>query len=150
MKEAGVEVEVTSVGDRYVLEGLRKRDWVLGGEQSGHIISTDYAPTGDGIAAALMLLQVLGGEDLAEARVMAKLPQVLVNVEVADRDQIAGAESVWTEVDRLNAELEGQGRVLLRPSGTEPLVRVMAEAPSQERAQEICDSLAELVRAELG
>ncbi|MBN8870905.1 MAG: phosphoglucosamine mutase [Solirubrobacterales bacterium] len=150
MKEAGVEVEVTSVGDRYVLEGLRKRDWVLGGEQSGHIISTDYAPTGDGIAAALMLLQVLDGEDLAEARVMEKLPQVLVNVEVADREQIAGADSVWTEVDRLNSELEGQGRVLLRPSGTEPLVRVMAEAPRQEQAQEICDSLAELVRRELG
>jgi phosphoglucosamine mutase len=81
---------------------------------------------------------------------MEKLPQVLVNVEVADRDQIAGAESVWAEVDRLNSELEGQGRVLLRPSGTEPLVRVMAEAPSQERAQEICDSLAGLVRQELG
>ena len=150
MNEAGVEVEVTSVGDRYVLEGLREREWVLGGEQSGHIISTDYAPTGDGIAAALMLLQALGGEDLADARVMEKLPQVLVNVEVADRDQIAGAEPVWTEVDRLNGELKGQGRVLLRPSGTEPLVRVMAEAPSHEQAQEICDSLAELVRRELG
>ena len=150
MKEAGVEVEVTNVGDRYVLEGLRKRDWILGGEQSGHIISTDYAPTGDGIAAALMLLQALAGDDLATSRVMEKLPQVLVNVEVADREQIAGAESVWAEVDRLNSELEGQGRVLLRPSGTEPLVRVMAEAPSQDRAQEICDSLAGLVRTELG
>ncbi|HNC15996.1 MAG TPA: phosphoglucosamine mutase, partial [Solirubrobacterales bacterium] len=71
-------------------------------------------------------------------------------VEVADREAIAGAEPVWTEVDRLNAELEGKGRVLLRPSGTEPLVRVMAEAPSQEQAQEICDSLAGLVRSELG
>jgi phosphoglucosamine mutase len=150
MNEAGIEVEVTSVGDRYVLAALREKGWVLGGEQSGHIISTDYAPTGDGIAAALMLLQALSGRDLTEARVMEKLPQVLVNVEVADREAIAGAESVWSEVDRLNAELEGQGRVLLRPSGTEPLVRVMAEAPSQERAQEICDSLAGLVRAELG
>jgi phosphoglucosamine mutase len=75
---------------------------------------------------------------------------VLFNVEVDERDLIAGAEPVWTEVDRLNGELEGQGRVLLRPSGTEPLVRVMAEAPSHEQAQEICDSLAELVRRELG
>ncbi len=150
MKEAGVEVEVTSVGDRYVLEALREKNWVLGGEQSGHIISTDYAPTGDGIAAALMLLEALDGRDLAEARVMEKLPQVLVNVEVADREAIAGAEPVWSEVDRLNGELEGEGRVLLRPSGTEPLVRVMAEAPSQEQAQEICESLAALVRQELG
>jgi len=150
MDEAGVEVEVTSVGDRYVLEALREKDWILGGEQSGHIISVDYAPTGDGIAAALMLLEALAGRDLAEARVMEKLPQVLVNVEVVDRDAIAGAGLVWNEVDRLNAELEGQGRVLLRPSGTEPLVRVMAEAPSEERARQICESLAELVRTELG
>lgn len=150
MKEAGVEVEVTNVGDRYVIEALREKGWILGGEQSGHIISTDYAPTGDGIAAALMLLEALAGRDLAESRVMEKLPQVLVNVEVADREAISGAEAVWTEVDRLNGELEGQGRVLLRPSGTEPLVRVMAEAPSQEQSQEICDSLAALVRSELG
>ncbi len=150
MKKAGVEVEVTGVGDRYVLEALREKNWVLGGEQSGHIISTDYAPTGDGIAAALMLLEALDGRELAAARVIEKLPQVLVNVEVADREAIAGAQPVWSEVDRLNSELEGQGRVLLRPSGTEPLVRVMAEAPSQARAEEICESLAGLVRRELG
>lgn len=150
MEEAGVEVEVTKVGDRYVLEALREKNWTLGGEQSGHIISTDYAPTGDGIAAALMLLDALAGRALSEARVMDKLPQVLVNVQVADREAIAGAEAVWSESDRLNEELKGEGRVLIRPSGTEPLVRVMAEAPTQERAQEICDSLAALVRSELG
>ncbi|MBN8867560.1 MAG: phosphoglucosamine mutase [Solirubrobacterales bacterium] len=150
MKEAGVEVEITSVGDRYVLEALREKRWILGGEQSGHIISSDYAPTGDGIAAALMLLEALGDRELAAAREMEKLPQVLVNVEVTDREAIAGAASVWAEVDRLNEELEGQGRVLLRPSGTEPLVRVMAEAPTEDRAREICDSLAGLVRTELG
>ncbi|MCB0829593.1 MAG: phosphoglucosamine mutase [Solirubrobacterales bacterium] len=150
MEKAGVEVEVTSVGDRYVLEALREKNWILGGEQSGHIISTDYAPTGDGIAAALMLLEALDGRLLAEAGVMEKLPQVLVNVEVSDREAIARADDVWNEVSRLNSELEGQGRVLLRPSGTEPLVRVMAEAPTPERAQEICDSLAGMVRDELG
>ncbi|HMT04200.1 MAG: phosphoglucosamine mutase [Solirubrobacterales bacterium] len=150
MEETGVEVEVTQVGDRYVLEALRDRNWVLGGEQSGHIISTDYAPTGDGIAAALMLLEALAGRDLGQARNMVKLPQMLVNVEVADREAIAGANVVWSEVDRLNGELEGEGRVLIRPSGTEPLVRVMAEAPTPERAQEIVDSLVTLVRQELG
>lgn len=150
MAEAGVEVEVTAVGDRYVLEALREKNWRLGGEQSGHIISTDFAPTGDGIAAALMVLEALDGRDLASARAMTKLPQVLVNVEVADRDAVAGAEAVWSEVERLNGELEGKGRVLLRPSGTEPLVRVMAEAPSRGQAEEICDSLAALVRESLG
>lgn len=149
MDEAGVEVEVTSVGDRYVLEALREKGWQLGGEQSGHIISTDYAPTGDGIAAALMLLEALQGRSLADARVMEKLPQVLVNVEVDDREMIAGADAVWSEVERLNAELEGEGRVLLRPSGTEPMIRVMAEAPTAERAGEICEALAGLVRREL-
>ena len=87
--------------------------------------------------------------DLA-ADAMVRLPQVLVNVKVSDREAIARADTVWTEVDRLNSELEGQGRVLLRASGTEPLVRVMAEAPTEARAQEICDSLAELVRSDLG
>lgn len=149
MGECGIDVEVTQVGDRYVFASLRDRGWVLGGEQSGHIISTDYAPTGDGIAAALMLLDALAGRSLEESRVMTKLPQVLVNVEVADREAIAGAEAVWNESDRLNAALMGEGRVLIRPSGTEPMVRVMAEAPTQERAQEICDSLAEMVRREL-
>lgn len=149
MAEVGIEVEVTGVGDRYVLEALRERGWTLGGEQSGHIISTDYAPTGDGIAAALMLLDALGDRELGAVRVMEKLPQVLVNVEVADREAISGAAAVWAEVDRLNGELEGRGRVLLRPSGTEPLVRVMAEAPDRDQAQQICDSLAALVRQEL-
>ena len=106
--------------------------------------------TAAAIAAALMLLEALDGRLLAEAGVMEKLPQVLVNVEVSDREAIARADDVWNEVSRLNSELEGQGRVLLRPSGTEPLVRVMAEAPTPERAQEICDSLAGMVRDELG
>jgi phosphoglucosamine mutase len=150
MGSAGIEVEVTSVGDRYVLEGLRDRGWLLGGEQSGHIISTDYAPTGDGIAAALMLLAALDGRDLAEAEAMAKLPQTLVNVEVADREAVAGADAVWQAVDRWNRDLEGRGRVLVRPSGTEPLVRVMVEAPSRQEADEVCGELVALVETELG
>lgn len=150
MEEAGIEVAVTSVGDRYVLDELRRRDWALGGEQSGHIIDTGFVATGDGIAAALMTMRELGGRDLAAVGAMEKLPQTLVNVEVADREAIAGAEAVWEAVEREGGELEGRGRVLLRPSGTEPLVRVMAEAPSAEEAEAVCKRLADLVRQELG
>lgn len=150
MEEAGVEVEVTKVGDRYVLAALKEKGWALGGEQSGHIIATDYAPTGDGIAAALMTLQALDGRRLAEAGAMEKLPQRLINVDVADREAIAGAEAVWAAVERTNEELRGHGRVLIRPSGTEPLVRVMVEAETAAEADRICGELADLVRAELG
>jgi phosphoglucosamine mutase len=150
MEEAGVEVAVTQVGDRYVLDELRRREWQLGGEQSGHIIDTGFVATGDGIAAALMTMRELGGRDLAEAKPMEKLPQTLVNVEVADREAIAGATAVDEAVARESAALEGRGRVLLRPSGTEPLVRVMAEAPSAEEAEAVCKRLADLVREELG
>ena len=150
MEAAGIEVAVTSVGDRYVLDELRRRGWALGGEQSGHIIDTGFVATGDGIAAALMTMRELAGRDLAVAEPMEKLPQTLVNVEVADREAIAGAAAVWEEVEREGAKLEGRGRVLLRPSGTEPLVRVMAEAPTQEEADAVCERLAGLVRQELG
>jgi phosphoglucosamine mutase len=150
MEGEGIEVAVTKVGDRYVLDELRDRGWVLGGEQSGHIINMRFAATGDGIAAALMTMQELGGGDLATVEAMEKLPQTLVNVEVADREAIAAAEAVWEAVEREGAELEGRGRVLLRPSGTEPLVRVMAEAPTAEEADAVCKRLADLVRQELG
>lgn len=150
MEAEGIEVAVTKVGDRYVLDELRNRGWDLGGEQSGHIINMRFAATGDGIAAALMTMQELGGSDLADVEAMEKLPQTLVNVEVADREAIAGAKAVWEAVEREGAELEGRGRVLLRPSGTEPLVRVMAEAPSAEEADAVCKRLADLVRQELG
>jgi phosphoglucosamine mutase len=150
MDEAGIEVATTDVGDRHVAAELAEREWSLGGEQSGHIIWTDYAPTGDGIAAALLVLRALGGTPLAEAKPMRRLPQVLVNVEVADREALEGAAAVWEAVEREQAGLEGRGRLLVRPSGTEPLVRVMVEAPTEDDAREICDRVVSVVERELG
>jgi phosphoglucosamine mutase len=149
MEEAGIEVAVTQVGDRYVIDEMGKRGWLLGGEQSGHIIASDFVATGDGIAAALMTMRELGERRLEDAVPMEKLPQVLVNVKVADREAIEDAAAVWAAVERENEALGGRGRVLLRPSGTEPLVRVMAEAPSAEEAEAVCERLAGLVREEL-
>jgi phosphoglucosamine mutase len=149
MAEAGIEVAVTQVGDRYVLDELRARQWALGGEQSGHIIDTRFVATGDGIAAALATMRELGGADLARVTPMEKLPQTLVNVEVADREAIAGAAPVWEAVEREGEALAGRGRVLLRASGTEPLVRVMVEAPTAEEAGAVCERLVTLVRQEL-
>jgi phosphoglucosamine mutase len=150
MAEAGIEVETTPVGDRHVSEALERRGWRLGGEQSGHIIWTEYGPTGDGIAAALLTMRVLGEGDLAGAIPMRKLPQLLRNVEVTDRAAVEGASAVWDAVDRETAALEGRGRVLIRPSGTEPLVRVMVEAPTAEECETISARLVEVVQRELG
>jgi phosphoglucosamine mutase len=152
MDLAGIDVAITQVGDRYVLEELVKRDWSLGGEQSGHIIERGYLSTGDGIAAALLVLESLAGlgESLESAITMTKLPQVLVNVNVRDRAAIDGADGVWTAVESEQSALEGRGRVLVRPSGTEPLVRVMAEAPTLDEAQQVCDRLAGVIERELG
>ena len=150
MERAGIEVAVTPVGDRYVLEELERRDWSLGGEQSGHIISMDFAPTGDGIAAALLAMQALDGSSLAEARPFEKLPQRLENVRVADRTAVEGASALWEAVDAESAALEGRGRVLVRPSGTEPLVRVMVEAPEEAECMEVCKRLVKIVEQELG
>jgi phosphoglucosamine mutase len=149
MEEAGIEVATTDVGDRHVLAELRRRDWGLGGEQSGHIISMDYTPTGDGIAAALLTMRALGGEDLAAARPMEKLPQRLENVTVADRGALDGATAVWEAVEGANQDLSGRGRVLVRPSGTEPLVRVMVEAPTEDECDEVCARLVAVVKREL-
>jgi phosphoglucosamine mutase len=146
MREAGVEVAITSVGDRYVLEELRNRGWSLGGEQSGHIIDMGFVPSGDGIASALLTLEALRGGDLADRAAMEKIPQRLVNVPVADRDAAMDSAELAAAIAREGEGLEGRGRVLVRPSGTEQLVRVMVEAPSQEETDAICDRLVTIVR----
>ncbi len=149
MQRAGVEVGVTAVGDRYVLEELRARGWILGGEQSGHIIDASFNRTGDGIASALLTLEALGGRDLSDRDAMHKLPQRLVNVRVRDRGALERAAEVSAAVGKAERELAGRGRVLVRPSGTEPLVRVMVEAPTSEEADAVCGRLVELVEREL-
>ncbi|MBA3366051.1 MAG: phosphoglucosamine mutase [Actinobacteria bacterium] len=148
MRERGIRVLTTDVGDRYVLEALRREGGVLGGEQSGHIVYLRHHVTGDGLAAALLLCAALRGRSLAEAATaMTHYPQVKENVPVATT---ALPTSVVQAAERLNAELDGRGRVLVRPSGTEPVVRILAEADALAKAQEACDTIATLVRRELG
>src|SRR3954451_21348657 len=149
MEKAGIEVAQTQVGDRYVIEQLAERDWRLGGEQSGHIVWTDFTPTGDGIAASLLVLRALAGRRLEDAEPFKRLPQTLENVRVADRGAIEGAEGLWAAVDEENRRLEGRGRVLVRASGTEPLVRVMVEAPDRQECEEITGRLVDLAKKEL-
>jgi phosphoglucosamine mutase len=146
MRDAGVEVATTGVGDRYVLEELRRRGWALGGEQSGHIIDLGFNRSGDGIAAALLTLEALGGEDLARRTAMDKLPQRLVNVPVGDRDAAMASPELAAAMARESEALEGRGRVLVRPSGTEQLVRVMVEAPTAAEADETCARLVAVVQ----
>jgi phosphoglucosamine mutase len=150
MAAAGIEVATTSVGDRYVLEALRERGWTLGGEQSGHIIELGFAPSGDGIASALLTLEALQGGDLAERHAMEKLPQTLVNVRLPDRaavERAAAGEEMVAAVEQEQDALAGRGRVLVRASGTEPLLRVMVEAPSAEEADAVCGRLVERAQA---
>jgi phosphoglucosamine mutase len=147
MREHGIEVATTPVGDRHVLVELLQRGWALGGEQSGHIIDTGFVPAGDGTAAALLALEALAGGDLAERHAMQKLPQRLLNVKVADRNALEGADEVWAAVDEAGARLEGRGRVLVRSSGTEPLIRIMVEAPEVDECEEIVQSLAKTVES---
>jgi phosphoglucosamine mutase len=148
MEERGVEVLTTGVGDRYVLEALQESGALLGGEQSGHIIYLRDHVTGDGLAAGLLLCAALKGRRLSEAAaVMQRYPQVKENVPVARRDL---TPALIVEVERLNADWEGKGRILVRPSGTEPLIRVLAEAENADLAAEACASIANLVRRELG
>jgi phosphoglucosamine mutase len=148
MAERGIRVITTDVGDRYVLEALRREGAVLGGEQSGHIIYLDGHVTGDGLAAALLLCRALAGRSLAEAAaVMPRFAQVKDNIPVRVRDLPA---TLLEEVARLNGELDGEARILVRPSGTEPLVRVLAEAQDELEAERLCGTISTLVRRELG
>jgi phosphoglucosamine mutase len=149
MEQAGLNVATTGVGDRYVLAELLERGWALGGEQSGHIIETGFVPSGDGVASALLTLEALAGRDLAERDAMRKLPQKLVNVRIADRGALEGAGHVWEAVDRESKGLDGRGRVLVRPSGTEPVVRVMVEAPDEAECDQVLGRLVETVQKEL-
>ncbi len=149
MRDAGINVLETAVGDRYVLEAMRAGGYSLGGEQSGHLVFAEHATTGDGLLTALVLLERLAatGASLAElAGVMTRLPQVLINVR-ADRS-LATAEPVLAEADRVAAELGDSGRVLLRASGTEPLVRVMVEAATSEQARSCAQRIADVIVAQ--
>jgi phosphoglucosamine mutase len=149
MREAGITLVETKVGDRYVLEELRAGGFSLGGEQSGHVVFTEHATTGDGVLTGLRLLARVAqtGKPLAElAAVVNRLPQVLINVRVADK-AVARAPEILAAVAAAEAQLHGTGRVLLRPSGTEQLVRVMVEAASEDIAQKIAEDIAADVRA---
>lgn len=152
MREAGIEVIQTQVGDRFVLEAMRERGLALGGEQSGHIIFLEYNSTGDGLVTALQFLAACQrtGKSVAEAAsVMKRYPQVLLNVKVADKHALDGNEPVARAVSDAAAELGDNGRILVRPSGTEPVVRVMVEAADLETARRYADAVAKVVEAEL-
>jgi phosphoglucosamine mutase len=150
---AGIELVETVVGDRYVLEAIEEHGLSIGGEQSGHVILSDHATTGDGILTGMLLLDaaVRSGQALSElADLMERYPQVLRNVRVADRTKLVGAEAFWAEVRAVEAELGGDGRVLVRPSGTEPLVRIMVEAASPEQAGQTAERLTSCLTRLLG
>jgi phosphoglucosamine mutase len=144
LTDAGIEIVETAVGDRYVLEAIEEHGLALGGEQSGHVIFSEHATTGDGILTGMLLLDaaVRARQPLSElADLMETYPQVLHNVKVADRAALQGAEAFWAEVRAVEAELGDRGRVLVRPSGTEPLVRIMVEAASPEQAGQTAERL---------
>jgi phosphoglucosamine mutase len=152
MVEAGITVVETGVGDRYVLEAMRANGYVLGGEQSGHVVMSEYATTGDGLLTALHLLAEVArsGRSLADlAGEVTKLPQVLINVKGVDRGGLATSQAVSDAVAAAESEMGETGRVLLRPSGTEPVIRVMVEAPTEAQAARIATELAAVVSADL-
>jgi phosphoglucosamine mutase len=151
MAEADIEIVETAVGDRYVMEAILERKALLGGEQSGHIIFSDLAQTGDGLLTAVQLLNVVAGtgKELRQLRAeaMTEFPQVLVNVRVERSVDISSIDELWDAVSAVEAELGQDGRVLVRPSGTEPLIRIMVEAPSKELASSYADRLAAVAKA---
>ena len=153
MASVGVAVASTPVGDRYVLDELRRRGWALGGEQSGHIIELGFGPSGDGIASALLTLEALAGKDLSDRDAMEKLPQRLVNIRASDRRSLNHAlesAEMLAAVELEQNRLSDRGRVLVRVSGTEPLIRVMVEAPTDDEANAVTERLANTARTALG
>jgi len=148
LEQHGIRVVTTDVGDRYVLEALRREGGLLGGEESGHLIYLDGHVTGDGLVAALLVCRALRGRKLSEAvAVMPRFPQAKENVETVTKEL---TPAIVERVEEVNAELAGRGRVLVRPSGTEPVVRVLAEAENEEEAEKLCGTIATLVSTELG
>lgn len=154
MKAAGIEVVQTQVGDRYVAEAMRQNKAILGGEQSGHVICADRGRTGDGLLTGLRLLEVVAatGKPLHElaSEAITVFPQVLKNIRVRDKTRLESASRVWAAVRAAESELGDQGRVLVRPSGTEPLIRVMVEAPELDSANRYTESIIEVIGEELG
>lgn len=153
MAEHAISVVETRVGDRYVFEAMEEGGFSLGGEQSGHVIFADLATTGDGVLSGLVLLDVMrrSGTPLSRlASVVTKLPQVLLNVAVADRDGLERADAFWAAVGAVEGELGDAGRVLVRPSGTEPVVRIMVEAATEEVARAAASRLGETLVGTLG
>lgn len=153
LEAQGIKSVQTAVGDRYVVEEMKKNGYNLGGEQSGHIIFLDYNTTGDGMLTALQLVNIMKikGKPLSElAGEMKKYPQLLVNVRVADKEKAMENEQVKKVIQEVEAEMNGNGRVLVRPSGTEPLVRIMAEAPTEEACRAYVERIADVVRREMG
>ncbi|WP_209125164.1 phosphoglucosamine mutase [Alkalihalobacillus sp. BA299] len=153
IEEIGVEAKQTSVGDRYVMEEMRKGGYNLGGEQSGHIIFLDHITTGDGMLSALQLVNIMKatGKPLSQlAGEMKKYPQVLVNIRVTDKVAVQVNENVSQVIEKVEKEMAGNGRVLVRPSGTEPLVRVMVEAQTEELCEQYVNEISDVVREELG
>jgi phosphoglucosamine mutase len=152
MRDHGIRVVETAVGDRYVLEEMNEHDFSLGGEQSGHVIMREFATTGDGILTGLHLLSEMArqGKSLAElAKVMTVYPQVMVNVKNVDHHAVHSDAGLKTAVQTAESALGDSGRVLLRPSGTEPLVRVMVEAADHDTAERLANELADVVRERL-
>lgn len=153
VEEIGLKDVVTQVGDRYVVEEMRKNDYNFGGEQSGHMIFLDYNTTGDGMLSGIQLLNVMKqtGKKLSELTDEVTIyPQKLVNIRVTDKNGAMEVPAIKAVVEQAEAEMNGEGRILVRPSGTEPLLRVMAEAPTQEKVDYYVDKIAEVVRAEIG
>ncbi|MGG0718924.1 phosphoglucosamine mutase [Robertmurraya massiliosenegalensis] len=153
LEENGIKSIQTAVGDRYVVEEMKKSGYNLGGEQSGHIIFLDYNTTGDGLLSGLQLVNIMKmtKKKLSElANEMEKFPQKLVNIRVTDKHHVTDNEKVKAVIEQVEAEMNGNGRILVRPSGTEPLVRVMAEAPTEEQCQSYVERIAEVVKAEMG